>query len=101
LYTLVYQYEIPKEKGIDYVNLEKQAMKVYLELGCLKVELYRDVRDPRRWMEVNKFEDSDQYGEASSAIREDPRIVELRNSFTGLLRSDNYKPARRIYYQML
>jgi hypothetical protein len=101
LYTVVYQYQIPKEKGIEYVKLEKQAIRVYLELGCLKVELFRDEKDPRRWMEINRFKDADHYSEVSSAIREDTRIWELQNSFKALLGSDNYKPARRIYFQML
>jgi quinol monooxygenase YgiN len=101
LYTVVYQYRIPREKSIEYVKLEKRAIEVYLELGCLKVELYRDEKDPRRWLEIDRFSDVDHYREVSSAIRDDPRITELWNRLQELLGPGNYKPTRRTYLQML
>jgi quinol monooxygenase YgiN len=101
LYTVVYQYRIPNEKSIEYVKLEKQAIDIYLELGCLKVELYRDEKDPRRWLEINRFSDADHYRMVSSAIREDPRITELWNRLQALLGPGNYRPTKRTFLQMI
>jgi quinol monooxygenase YgiN len=101
LYTVVYQYRIPREKSIEYVKLEKRAIEVYLELGCLKVELYRDEKDPRRWLEIDRFSDVDHYKEVSSTIREDPRITDLWNKLQELLGPGNYRPTKRTYLQML
>lgn len=101
MYTVVYQYRIPKEKSIDYVKLEKQAIDIYLELGCLKVELYRDEKDSRRWLEINRFSDADHYKMVSSTIREDPRITELWNRLQTLLGPGNYRPTKRSYLQMI
>jgi len=47
-FVLVYQYKIPVKKTIDYINLEKQAIDVYQEAGCLDGEKYRDAEDTRR-----------------------------------------------------
>jgi quinol monooxygenase YgiN len=101
LFTVVYQYRIPKDKSIEYIKLEKQAIKIYLELGCLSVDLFRDEKDPRRWLEINRFNDADHYKEVSSAIREDPRMTDLWNRLQSLLGPGSYKPARRTYLQML
>ena len=101
MYTVVYQYRIPKEKSIEYVKLEKQAIDIYLELGCLKVELYRDEKDPRRWLEINRFSDADHHKMVSSAIREDPRITELWNRLQALLGPGNYRPTKRTFLQMI
>ena len=47
-FVVVYQYKIPVEKTIDYISLEKQAIDIYLEAGCLDVGIYLDAEDSRR-----------------------------------------------------
>ena len=83
MFAVVYHYRIPLEKTHEYVHLEKQAIKIYLESGCSGVEIFRDADDPSRWMEINRFEDREHYERVIGVVDEDPRIRKLFEEFTG------------------
>jgi quinol monooxygenase YgiN len=80
--------------------LEQKAIQVYLEHGCLGVEIYRDSEDPRRWLEVNKFHDQDHYQEVISAVDKDPRISDLFEEFLTLFETGE-APEKNTYLRML
>lgn len=101
MFVVVYHYQVPMDKTKQYILLEKQAVKVYLEHGCLGVEIYRDAKDPRRWMEVNRFRDRQHYNEVIGAVDEDPRIGSLYEKFTSLFSAEEYKPEKRTYFRMV
>jgi len=101
LFVVVYHYQVPMDKTKQYILLEKRAVKVYLEHGCLGVEIYRDAKDPRRWMEVNRFRDRQHYNEVIGAVDEDPRIGSLYEKFISLFSVEEYKPEKRTYFRMV
>lgn len=98
---MVYHYKIPLDKTIDYIKLEQQAIQVYLENGCINVEIYRDAEDPRKWMEINRFEDKEHYQHVASLLQEDPRITRIFAEFQGLLEDSEYEPEKSSYFKMI
>lgn len=97
---VVYRYKMPLEKTKRYIMLEKQAIQIYLEHGCLGVEIYRDTKDPRRWMEINRFMDVQSYNEVIAAVDEDPRMSPLFKEFMSLF-NDEDKPEKTAYHRMI
>jgi quinol monooxygenase YgiN len=91
---------MPAEKTKQYIMLEKKAIEIYLEHGCLAVEIYRDAKDPRRWMEINRFRDRTHYTEVIASVDEDPRIKPLFEEFIGLFEEGN-QPEKTTYYRMI
>jgi len=101
LFVVVYNYNVPIEKTKHYIMLEKQAINVYMEHGCLGVEIYRDTKDPRCWMEINRFRDKQHYNEVIGAVDEDPRIRPLYDDFMTLFKAEEYQPEKRTYFRMI
>lgn len=101
MFVVVYHYQVPMDKTKEYIMLEKRAIKVYLEHGCLGVEIYRDAKDPRRWMEINRFKDRDHYNEITAAVDDDPRIKQLYEEFVSLFKADANEPDKRVYFRMV
>ena len=84
MFVVQYNYRLPPDKTREYIVLEQQAIQIYLEHGCLGVEIYRDTRDPRLWMEINKFMDEEHYRKVTEAVDKDSRISILFEKFTEL-----------------
>lgn len=101
LFVVVYHYKVPIEKTKEYIMLEKRATRVYMEHGCLDVEIFRDAKDPRRWMEINKFRDREHYNEVIGAVDADPRIGPLFEEFMTLFKEEEYQPEKQSYFKML
>ena len=101
MFVVVYQYMVPMDKTKQYITLEKQAAKVYMEKGCLGIEIYRDAKDPRRWMEINRFRDRQHYNEVIGAVDEDPRIGPLYKEFMSLLNAEDCQPEKSTYFRMI
>lgn len=100
MFTVVYNYHVQPEKTKQYVILEKEAIKIYLEHGCLGVELYRNAKDPRKWMEINRFKDRQHYHEVIAAVDNDPRIRSLFEKFLSFY-SEHNKPEKTTYHRIL
>lgn len=100
MFVVTYQYTIPMEKTKQYVAVEKQAIEIYLEHGCLGVEIYRDSKDPRRWMELNRYRDRQHYNEVIASVDEDPRIKPLFEEFIDLF-GEGSQPEKTTYYRMI
>ncbi|MCW4050065.1 MAG: antibiotic biosynthesis monooxygenase [Candidatus Bathyarchaeota archaeon] len=101
MFIVVYYYRIPKDKTIDYFTIEKQAIEIYLESGCVGIEIYRDSEDPDRWMEINRFQSKEHYEKVSATLDEDPRISQLYEEFKELLGGAEYLPEKETYFQMI
>lgn len=101
MFVVVYHYQVPMDKTKQYITLEKQAVNVYLEYGCLGVEIYRDAKDPRLWMEVNRFRDREHYLDVLGAVEKDPRVSPLFEEFLSLFKADENKPEKRTYFRMV
>lgn len=101
MFVAVYHYTVPIDKTKEYITLEQQAVKVYLEHGCLGVEIYRDAKDPRRWMEINRFRDRQHYNEVVGAVDGDSRIKPLYEEFLSLFDTDEAEPDKRTYFRMV
>lgn len=101
MFVVVYHYQVPIDKTKQYILLEKQAVKVYMDHGCLGVEIYRDSKDPRRWMEINRFRDWEHYNEVVGAVEDDPRIRPLYDEFMSLCKTEEYQPEKRTYFRMI
>jgi len=101
LFVVVYHYQVPMEKTKQYIMLEKQATKIYMEHGCLGVEIYRDAKDPRRWMEINRFRDREHYNEVIGAVEKDTRLQRLYDEFTSLLIAEEAQPEKKVYFRMI
>ncbi|MFP3951609.1 MAG: hypothetical protein ACLFVP_05675 [Candidatus Bathyarchaeia archaeon] len=100
-FVVVYNYKIPSEKTMDYINLEKQAIDIYMEYGCEEVQIYRDSKKPNRWMEINRFRDYESYQEIISKIDGDPRMESLYAKFKELLYDGEPEPEKRSYYRII
>lgn len=101
MFVVVYHYIVPMDKTKQYIMLEKQAIKVYMEHGCLGVEIYRDAKAPRRWMEINRFRDRQHYNEVIEAVDEDPSIKPLYEEFMSLFNVEEYQPEKQTYFRMI
>jgi len=101
LFVVVYRYKVPKKKAKDYIQIEKQISDVYSEHGCLGVEIFRDAKDPRYWMEINRFRDKGHYEGFVADVEKDPRIGSLSKEFMQLFEDEDYKPEKHIYYKMI
>lgn len=101
LFVVVYHYQVPMEKTKEYIMLEKQATKIYIEHGCLGVEIYRNAKDPRLWMEINRFRDREHYNEVIGAAEEDTRIQRLYDEFTSLIKAEESQPEKNVYFRMI
>ena len=101
MFVAVYKYLLPPKKTKQYIMLEKQAIQIYLEHGCLGVEIYRDAKDPRQWMEINRFIDRQHYNQVISAVDDDPRITQLFKEFMSLFNDEDNEPEKTIYYRMI
>ncbi|MCW3989684.1 MAG: antibiotic biosynthesis monooxygenase [Candidatus Bathyarchaeota archaeon] len=100
MFIVTYRYNLQPEKSRDYITLEQKAIQIYLEHGCLGVEIYRDPQNPRKWMEVNKYHDEKHYEDVSAAVDGDPRIEALFEEFLGLFEQGN-APQKDTYLRML
>ena len=100
MFIVTYRYNISPEKSRDYIPLEQKAIQIYLEHGCLGVEIYRDPHNPRKWMEVNKYHDEKHFEDVSAAVEADPRIEALFEEFLGLFEQGN-APPKDTYLRML
>ena len=101
MFVVVYHYRVPRERAKRYVMLEKEAMEVYMEHGCLGIEIYRDAEDPTHWMEINRFRDREHYLEVMKAVEEDPRIKRLYEEFTSVIDVEDGKAEKRTYLRMM
>lgn len=101
MFVAIYQYKVPPKKTKQYITLEKQAIQIYMEHGCLGVELYRDSKDPRRWMEINRFMDLQHYNQVTAAVDQDDRIGQLFKDFISLFDDEDNKPEKTTYYRMI
>ena len=100
MFVAIYRYHVPTDKTKDYIMLQRKAIELYMEHGCLGVEIYRDDKDPRRWMEINRYEDRAHYGEVIAAVDGDPRIKPLFEEFMSLIDSEE-TTERSTYYRMI
>lgn len=101
MFVVVYQYKIPKDKTIQYFKLEKKAIEIYLENGCVAVEIYRDIETPEKWMEINRFEDKEHYERVSATLNYDQRISSLFKEFQDILEDQEYELQKNYYLQMI
>jgi len=101
LYVAVYHYRIPTDKTIDYMRIEKRAIDIYLQNGCISVEIYRDAEEPEKWMEINRFENREHYERVSATLDADPRLSRLFDEFQNIFEFENYEPEKSMYFQMI
>ena len=100
MFIITYRYSLPPEKSRDYITLGQKAIQIYLEHGCLGVEIYRDPQNPRKWMEINKYHDEKHHEEVTAAVEKDPRIETLLKEFLGLFEQGS-TPEKDTYLRML
>jgi quinol monooxygenase YgiN len=100
LLIVIYRYSLSPEKSRDYIALEQKAIQIYLEHGCLGVEIYRDPHNPRKWMEINKFHDEKHHKEVIAAVEKDSRINVLFDEFLKLFDKGD-PPTKDMYLRML
>ena len=100
LFVVTYQYMMPTEKTKQYIMLEMKAIEIYLEHGCLGVEIYRDAKDPRKWMELNRYKDREHYNEVTASVDADPRLKHLFDEFITLFEEGN-QPEKNTYFRMI
>ena len=100
MFVAIYKYSMPADRTKKYVEIEKQAIQIYLRHGCLGVEIYRDAEDPRRWMEINRYKDRAHYNEVVAAVEGDPNIRPLLQEFINLF-EDGKPPEKNTYYRMI
>ena len=98
---VVYRYQVPKGKTRKYIVIEKKVIAVYSENGCLGVEIFRDAKDPRYWMEINRFRDRKHYEEFVGVVGKDPRIESLTKEFMALFDGGEYQPEKKAYFKMI
>lgn len=101
MFIVVYHYKVPPEKAREYVLLERRAMEICLEHGCLGIELYRDAKDPSHWMEIERFRDEEHYMKVKEAVEGDERMKRLYEEFTNLIDVERCEAEKRIYLRML
>jgi quinol monooxygenase YgiN len=100
LFIVTYRYKLPPDKIKEYIAIEQKATQIYLEHGCQGVEIYRDSKDPRYWMEINKFLDQKHYDSVIAKVDEDPRIAPLFEELKRLLEK-GVIPEKATYLRML
>lgn len=91
---------MPADKTKKYVDLEKQAIQIYMQHGCLGVEIYRDAQDPGKWMEINRYKDRAHFNEVMEAVDSDPKIRSLLQEFIKLF-EEGKPPEKDMYYRMI
>lgn len=101
MFVVVYNYKIPIEKTKEYINLEKRAIKIYLEFGCSDVQIYRNSTIPNRWMEINFFQDHETYQQVIEKVNKDSRMDLLFKAFMELLYEGEPEPEREMFYRIL
>ena len=101
MFVAIYHYKMSPEKTKQYIMLEKEAIQIYLEHGCLEVEIYRNAKDPQRWMEINRFRDWEHYNEVIASVDKDPRIAPLFEQFIKLFNGDDNQPEKSTYFRIL
>lgn len=100
MFVVTYRYMLPVDKTRQYVAIEQKAIQIYLEHGCLGVEIYRDAEDPRYWMELNKFEDREHYDRVIEKVEKDTRIASLFEELMGIFPGGG-KAEKGTYLRML
>jgi quinol monooxygenase YgiN len=100
MFVAIYRYHVPSDKTKEYIVLQRKALEIYIEHGCLGVEIYRNDKDPKQWMEINRYEDRTHYGEVIAAVNSDSRIKSLFEEFIGLIDSEE-TTERSTYYRMI
>ena len=100
MFIVTYRYKLAPDKIREYIAIEQEATKIYLEHGCHGVEIYRDSKDHRYWMEINKFSDQEHYDSVIAKVDEDPRIAPLFEELKGLLEKGEI-PEKATYLRML
>jgi quinol monooxygenase YgiN len=101
LFVVVYHYQIPIEKTVEYITLEKKAVDIYLENGCIAIEIYRNSEQPDKWMEINRFEDKEHYERVVATLSDDPRISRLFTEFQDIFEKEIDDPEKNLYFQMI
>jgi quinol monooxygenase YgiN len=101
LFVSVYNYSIPSAKVKEFINLEKKAIKIYLEKGCSGIELYREMKDNSRWLEINRFQDIEHYNEIIKLVNSDPHIEKLYEEFLKLMSDDDASPEKKLYFRII
>jgi hypothetical protein len=101
MFVIVYRYKIPLEKTNDFINLEKRAIKIYLEYGCTDVQIYRNSNISNRWMEVNFFKDYETYQQVIEKVNQDSRMDLLFKAFMELLYVGEPEPEKETFYRIL
>ena len=64
------------------------------------MEIYRDSKDPRYWMEINKYMDEEHCDQVIAKVDEDPRIAPFFEEFMGLFEKGEM-PEKSTYLRML
>ena len=101
MFVVVYQYKVPIDKTNEYIKLEKQAIKIYLEYGCEDVQILRDAKKPNRWMEINRFQDLKTYQKVIKKMNEDPRIEILSARLKEIFAENEPQPEKNMYYRII
>lgn len=100
MFIVTYRFILPTDRTREYITIEQRAIQIYLEHGCLGVEIYRDSKDPRYWLEINKFMDQEHYDRVIAKVDEDPRIAPLFEEFKSLFEKGKM-PEKGAYLRML
>ncbi|UCH58059.1 MAG: antibiotic biosynthesis monooxygenase [Candidatus Bathyarchaeota archaeon] len=100
MYIVTYRFTLPPDNTKEYIMIEQKAIQIYLEHGCLGVEIYRDSENPRKWLEVNRFLDQKHLDDVVAAVEEDTRIASLFDEFLSLF-DNNRAPEKDTYIRML
>ena len=101
LFIVVYHYHVPPERAKEYVLLERRAVEICLEHGCLAIELYRDAEDPSHWMEIEHFRDEEHYLKVKEAVEGDERMKRLYEELTNLIDVERCHVEKETYLRML
>lgn len=101
MFIVVLRYQVPLEKTKRYIFLQKLTTQIYLQHGCIEVEVYRDASDSQYWMEIYKFKDRAHYEEVISTVAKDDRINLVSEEFNALFNIEEYKPEKNVYYKMM
>jgi hypothetical protein len=101
MFVAIYKYMMNPEKAKEFIILEKKAIQIYKEHGCLDVEIYRNAKDPRWWMEINRFRDRDHYNQVIHDVDNDSRMAPIFVKFLALFTEKENKPEKTTYYKIL
>ena len=72
MYIKIFKYTIMPDRAEDFLMLQKEVDAVYQKFGKVGFEYLQDETHPGKWVEIQYYEDKEQFEKTQAGVTSEP-----------------------------